>query len=59
MYYIIEIQTRIQKPYFVTYEVLRLQVDLVVVDYQSILNFGAHDADRFHFHKKGKENALI
>ena len=36
MYYIIEIQTRIRKPYFVTYEVLRLHVDLVVVDYQSI-----------------------
>ena len=51
MYYIIEIQTRIRKPYFVTYEVLRLQVDLVVVDYQSILNFGPHDADRIHFHK--------
>ena len=51
MYYMIEIQTRILKPYIVTYEVLRLQVDLVVVDYQSILNFGVHDADRIHFHK--------
>ena len=55
MYYIIEIQTRIQKPYFVTYEVLRLQVDLVVVDYQSILNFGAHDVERFYFYKKTKK----